>query len=37
MEPWIKRAEHALRTGQPRLAELYLRRGLEVGSAGVLP
>lgn len=25
----IKRAEHCLRTGQPGMAGLYLRRGLE--------
>jgi hypothetical protein len=30
MTEWVKRAEKALRTGQPNLAELYMRRGLEV-------
>ena len=29
MTEWVKRAEKALRTGQPKLAELYMRRGLE--------
>lgn len=28
MAEWIKKAEHALRTGQPGLAILYMRRGL---------
>jgi hypothetical protein len=31
---YVKRAEHALRTGQPRLAELYMRRGLSESAAG---
>jgi hypothetical protein len=34
MEPWIAKAEHALRTGQPRLAELYMRRGLSESASG---
>jgi hypothetical protein len=34
MEQWIKRAENALRTGQPRLAELYMRRGLSESPPG---
>ncbi|UXE05407.1 hypothetical protein SEA_RENNA12_56 [Arthrobacter phage Renna12] len=34
MEHWVKKAEHALRTGQPRLAELYMRRGLQESPAG---
>lgn len=28
MNEYIRRAEHALRTGQPNLAVLYMRRGL---------
>lgn len=28
MAEWIRRAEKALRTGQPGLALLYMRRGL---------
>lgn len=28
MNEYIRRAEHALRTGQPNLATLYMRRGL---------
>lgn len=28
MTYYIRRAEHALRTGQPNLAVLYMRRGL---------
>lgn len=28
MDQWIAKAVAALRTGQPRLAELYMRRGL---------
>jgi hypothetical protein len=34
MDPWITKAEHALRTGQPKLAELYMRRGLSESPAG---
>jgi len=34
MEPWIGKAETALRTGQPRLAELYMRRGLAESPSG---
>jgi hypothetical protein len=34
MEQWIAKAEHALRTGQPRLAELYMRRGLSESASG---
>lgn len=34
MAEWIRRAEKALRTGQPRLAELYMRRGLAESAAG---
>ncbi|WAB09164.2 hypothetical protein SEA_EESA_54 [Arthrobacter phage Eesa] len=30
----MKKAEHALRTGQPRLAELYMRRGLSESPEG---
>ena len=29
MTPWIEKARKALLTGQPRLAELYMRRGLQ--------
>lgn len=28
MDIYVRRAEHALRTGQPNLAMLYMRRGL---------
>lgn len=28
MTDYVKRAEKAIRTGQPRLAELYMRRAL---------
>lgn len=31
---YIAKAEHALRTGQPRLAELYMRRALSESEAG---
>lgn len=34
MDTWISKAEHAFRTGQPRLAELYMRRGLSESPAG---
>lgn len=34
MGPWMTKAETALRTGQPRLAELYMRRGLSESRAG---
>jgi len=36
MTEWIRRAEKALRTGQPRLAELYMRRGLSESPGGRL-
>jgi hypothetical protein len=36
MNPWIAKAEHALRTNQPRLAELYMRRGLREDPNGRL-
>jgi hypothetical protein len=32
MAEFMRRAEKALRTGQPGLALLYMRRGLEVGA-----
>jgi hypothetical protein len=32
MNDYIRRAEHALRTGQPNLAMLYMRRGLTEAS-----
>lgn len=25
---WVRKAQHAFETGQPRMAELYMRRGL---------
>jgi len=34
MDQWIAKAEAALRTGQPRLAMLYMRRGLSGSRAG---
>jgi lipoprotein NlpI len=34
MDPWIAKAEHALRTGQPNMAELYMRRGLSESAVG---
>lgn len=34
MSPWMDKAIHALRTGQPRLAELYMRRGLRDNPQG---
>lgn len=34
MKNWMEKAEHALRTGQPRLAELYMRRGLSETADG---
>lgn len=34
MNTWILKAEKALRTGQPRLAELYMRRGLAESPEG---
>lgn len=34
MTEYVKRAEAALRTGQPRLAALYMRRGLAESPAG---
>lgn len=36
MDQWIAKAEAALRTGQPRLAELYMRRGLSESPGGRL-
>ena len=32
MTEWVAKAEKALRTGQPNLAVLYMRRGLSKGS-----
>ena len=34
MDQWIAKAEAALRTGQPRMAELYMRRGLSESPGG---
>jgi hypothetical protein len=34
MTEYVRRAEAALRTGQPRLAELYMRRGLSESAGG---
>lgn len=34
MKPWIVKAEHSLRHGRPRLAELYMRRGLSESFEG---
>lgn len=34
MDPWISKAETALRTGQPNLAMLYMRRGLSESRGG---
>ncbi|QOP64951.1 hypothetical protein SEA_BRYNNIE_53 [Arthrobacter phage Brynnie] len=34
MNNWTKKAEQALRTGQPRLAELYMRRALSETAEG---
>lgn len=34
MSPWISRAEHALRTGQPNLAILYMQRGISTTPQG---
>jgi hypothetical protein len=31
---WIQRAERALRTGQPNLAMLYMRRGISESAEG---
>jgi hypothetical protein len=31
---YVSRAEHALRTGQPNLAVLYLRRGISESARG---
>jgi hypothetical protein len=36
MNPWIAKAEHALRTNQPNLAVLYMRRGLRENPDGRL-
>lgn len=34
MTEYVKRAEAALRSGQPGLAVLYMRRGLALSAAG---
>jgi hypothetical protein len=34
MDTWVQKAEHAFRTGQPRMAELYMRRGLSESPHG---
>lgn len=35
MDRYLKAAEHALRTGQPNLAVLYMRRGLSENPEGL--